>query len=469
MNIFTTFQHKQELRCGRRGYRRASVVAGLVIVLANAMIGIVHSGVVTAADVGSIVMTEFMADPTAVSDTNGEWIELENKASAAISLEGWDINGSTIGGSITLAPGARAVICKNAAAGENGGVVCDAASGFSLAQTGDVSRSIQLRDATNAVIHSIAYVGVQDVIVGRSTYVHQNTLSSEATYQYNTTDYGTPNHNNIVNQGLAHIGVHNTTDLNKNGTMDFNGESGIHNIGWTIRLYAADWSPAYYGDNGSNEVVTTRFLSSRPAVFRVPAGSYFVCQVSKSGMPLSFVASVTSWVTWDDNGVANGSGRSDEDSTCIAINGIAANQRTTHKFGNSIDSEPAQGQILVTVVDDTDADGGPDWNGTESHQAGWDIRLYSSQWQHLKTVTTNDKPYFPAGFTIAPGNYHVCEVMKPGYIQSFARTITSWTTWPEAGSPNQSGNNGEGEQCIAVVVTPAGTTSQLFGNSPTGL
>lgn len=418
-----------------------------------------------AVDTQTVVITEFMADPTAVSDVNGEWIEIENRSTEAIDITNWDINGSTITGNVVLVPKARAVICKNENKEENGSVICNARSGFSLSQSGDTERTILLRDASNTTVDTVTYVGNRDIVAGRSNYTHAGQLSVDTLYTYNNIDYGTPDNNQILNTNLAYIGVNNATDLNKNGAMDFNGETGIHNAGWRVRLYDTSWNPANFGENGSNEVVTAKAFAPRSGIFRAPAGNYFICQVSQHGRPQSFVATILSFMIWEDRGVPNGSGNIDEDETCISTGVLAAGQRQTHKFGNSIATELAMGQILLTVVNDADGDGEPDWNDAEAHQAGWDIRLYNSEWQHIKTATTNNQPYFPAYFTVAPGSYHICEVMQPGYTQSFARTITSWVTWPETGSANQSPASDEGEQCIAVEVLPAGVTSQLFGNT----
>lgn len=478
MNIYFTLGQKRNTWGNKwKGWsaRASGTAFGLLLAAGLITTHAIVPETASASEVGAIVITEFMADPTAVTDMNGEWIEIENRSAALVDLYDWDIAVSSSGGStssnvisggIKLEPGERAVVCKNMNRAVNGGVVCDGRSNFNLAQAEDTTRIVRLRNRVDEVISSISYVGNRDVVAGRSTYVQGDTHSSEMTYQYNEADYGTPDHNTILNKNLASIGVQNTTDLNKNGAMDFNGETGIHNPGWKVRLYDTDWNPASFGDNGSNEVITTDASSSRPAIFRVPAGSYFLCQASQSGKPQSFVASITSWVTWDDNGVANNSGNSDEDSRCIAVHSLKANQRGTHKFGNIVESELTRGQVLITAINDMDQDGEPDWNDDEKHQPGLEVRLYDEGWQYVNTTTTNDRPYFPAGFTVPLGQYYVCAVLPVGYTQSFARIITSWTTWPLAGVPNHSSQSDEGEQCIAVTITADATPSLLFGSVP---
>lgn len=88
---------------------------------------------------GHILITEFMDDPTAVSDSNGEWIELYNTTAYTIDLEGWrlvDNDGDdatlTAGGlGILVGPGQRVVVGVNANPAANGGVTVKAAYSFS--------------------------------------------------------------------------------------------------------------------------------------------------------------------------------------------------------------------------------------------------------------------------------------------------------------------------------------------------
>ncbi len=465
MHATTAIVYKRKRSSYRKQLAAATAAIFLCLVYLAWWVGIAPTQV-SAAETGSVRITEFMADPTAVADTNGEWIEIQNVSDAPISIANWDINGSTISGNVTLAGGKRVVICKNSNAAANGGVICNATSGFSLAQTGSETRTINLRDETNTVVHAVSYVGSGDVAAGRSTHVKNDQLSQEMTYRYNAVDFGTPANNTAHNQDLAFIRMHATTDLNKNGRMDMNGEPGIHEPGWTMRLYDSDWQSANYGDDDSNEIVTTSLPYQSSAIFRVLPGDYFVCQVGQAGHTQSFVATITSWVTWDDNGVANESGSTDEGDTCIAVTGLTAGKNTSHKFGNIVEDAPTMGQLMIAKIYDIDADGEPDWNDDEKHQAGWTMRLYDEQWNYVDSVVTNNQPYFAASFTVAPGQYYICEVMQAGYAQSFARTITSWVTWPESGTANQSAQADEGEQCIDVTVLPNGFSSHVFGNTP---
>jgi hypothetical protein len=73
-------------------------------------------------------LSEFMADPVAVSDEAGEWVELYNDDRVPILLDGWvladsDNDHALLGGGVWLQPGTYAVVARNPDAGQNGGVV----------------------------------------------------------------------------------------------------------------------------------------------------------------------------------------------------------------------------------------------------------------------------------------------------------------------------------------------------------
>jgi subtilisin-like proprotein convertase family protein len=80
--------------------------------------------------VGSIVVTEIMQNPLAVSDTNGEWFEVFNPGALDIDLFGWELfdlgsESHVVASSVVVPAGDYAVLCANADVLVNGGVVCD--------------------------------------------------------------------------------------------------------------------------------------------------------------------------------------------------------------------------------------------------------------------------------------------------------------------------------------------------------
>ncbi len=94
----------------------------------------------------ALVVTEFMKDPAAVTDTRGEWFEVFNLSPVALDLDGWtlrdDGTNSTVlvapGGAGVVPPGGFLVLGRNADPGLNGGVAIDIVySGFTLANGAD--------------------------------------------------------------------------------------------------------------------------------------------------------------------------------------------------------------------------------------------------------------------------------------------------------------------------------------------
>ncbi len=92
---------------------------------------------------GSVLITEFMKNPAAVSDTRGEWVELHNPTATMVDIEGWtlrdDGSNDTVvtaaapGAGVMIAPGGFVVLGRQADPALNGGVVLDATlTGFTL-------------------------------------------------------------------------------------------------------------------------------------------------------------------------------------------------------------------------------------------------------------------------------------------------------------------------------------------------
>ncbi len=95
---------------------------------------------------GDLVVSEFMSNPTAVPDAQGEWIELQNTLPWRLDMEGLvisdaggDLFGLWNGGQgILVGPGSSLVLGNNPDPATNGGVRVDFAySGFVLANVAD--------------------------------------------------------------------------------------------------------------------------------------------------------------------------------------------------------------------------------------------------------------------------------------------------------------------------------------------
>jgi hypothetical protein len=94
--------------------------------------------------VGDLLITEFMANPSAVTDANGEWFEVYNNSGVTVGIGELilaDNAGShTVNSAATIAADDYAVFCRNSASTTNGGVTCDYEYGSDLAlsNSGDV-------------------------------------------------------------------------------------------------------------------------------------------------------------------------------------------------------------------------------------------------------------------------------------------------------------------------------------------
>ncbi len=74
-----------------------------------------------------LLISELMADPSAVPDSVGEWVEIVNADKVVVNLRGWqlaDLGGErhTIAADLLVAPGQYVVLARNGDAAANGGV-----------------------------------------------------------------------------------------------------------------------------------------------------------------------------------------------------------------------------------------------------------------------------------------------------------------------------------------------------------
>ncbi len=112
---------------------------------------------------GHVVITEFMKDPSAVTDVRGEWIEVYNSLPWRVNLEGWvlsDDSGashviSTGGAGLRMGPGGYLLLGNNADPALNGGIQLDYAwSSFSLGNGAD---QIILSRPDGTLVDRVAY------------------------------------------------------------------------------------------------------------------------------------------------------------------------------------------------------------------------------------------------------------------------------------------------------------------------
>lgn len=109
------------------------------------------------------VITEFMKDPSAVSDTSGEWIEVHNPLPWRLNLEGWSIGNdagpehviANGGAGVFVLPGQYLVLGRNGDPATNGGVLVDYV--YTTTSLGNGADEIVLRKRNGQVADRVAY------------------------------------------------------------------------------------------------------------------------------------------------------------------------------------------------------------------------------------------------------------------------------------------------------------------------
>lgn len=165
---------------------------------------LVLSQTVSAASIspGDLIISEVMANPSAVSDAYGEWFELRNMTGSALDLSGLTLSddGSNThvidnGGPLIIAPYAYLVFGRNGDLALNGGYTADYVySGFTLDNTSDeivVSAGgveiIRLEYTTG-----FAVAGESQELFGDVSLPLTNSDFVPSVSSYGLGDYGTP-------------------------------------------------------------------------------------------------------------------------------------------------------------------------------------------------------------------------------------------------------------------------------------
>ena len=148
-----------------------------------------------------VVVTEVMVNPSAVSDSYGEWFELYNAGSSTVSMNGWLLldNGSNEHNvtSISIDSGEYIVFGRNTDSAVNGGYDADYLySGFQLANSED---EIKLIDAEGRIVDVIEYNSSFPYSSGASMYLKNITYDNAvdtswamSEVEYGSGDLGTP-------------------------------------------------------------------------------------------------------------------------------------------------------------------------------------------------------------------------------------------------------------------------------------
>lgn len=153
-----------------------------------------------------VVIDEVMANPRAVRDEHGEWIEIHNDESNPVDLRGWTLTSGndrevTIDRRAIVPPGAFAVLARDGDSGTNGGVTAVFAYSKALA-LGNGADWIALHTPDGATVDSIAWTSA---IAGASRALRDESAAHAdvagpawitSTTPYGRGDLGTPGREN---------------------------------------------------------------------------------------------------------------------------------------------------------------------------------------------------------------------------------------------------------------------------------
>lgn len=133
-----------------------------------------------------ILISEFMADPKAVADKDGEWIELYNAGDSTVNLRGWIIAdlGSDyhqIQNDLLIEPGKMVVLARNANAATNGGVPVDYVyTGINLANDHD---AVLLRAPNDSEQDRVVWGGDTGLNVKSGASLQRTTWTGSAIWE----------------------------------------------------------------------------------------------------------------------------------------------------------------------------------------------------------------------------------------------------------------------------------------------
>jgi len=172
---------------------------------------------------GDLIITEFMINPSAVSDTKGEWIEIFNTSDSDLVLNGLVLSDAgsnkhslSSDEDIIIRSEEFFLMARNSDPDENGGISPDYVySNFTLGNTED---EIILSLADQTILDEIAYNSDWPVYPGASLELNPGIIDPEsnnthdkwhpAIDTYGAGDLGTPGLSNSVSSGIFnHEGI----------------------------------------------------------------------------------------------------------------------------------------------------------------------------------------------------------------------------------------------------------------------
>ena len=158
---------------------------------------------------GEGVIVEIMSNPAAVTDNNGEYIELYNTTDQPVDIEGWRLIDGFIdlefflnnGNGIIIPPGGRFTLCTSTDMYVNGGVPADWEISNTILTNG--SDKIILQNSSFQLVDRVEYMAgwpkgngvamTYDMTVGNIAFNNDNVNNwCKATSMYGSGDLGTP-------------------------------------------------------------------------------------------------------------------------------------------------------------------------------------------------------------------------------------------------------------------------------------
>lgn len=167
------------------------------------------SSQITSQNVGDIIISEMIHNPDAVSDANGEWIEIYNTTSADINIENWKIsddgdNYHVISSSVVVPANDFAILGRNGDFNINGKVDVDYEySGIALVNS---DGEITIVNENDVLIDAVVWDENFPIKAGKSMSLKVDKFDYEAndiadnweiaTSTFGDGDYGTPGRKN---------------------------------------------------------------------------------------------------------------------------------------------------------------------------------------------------------------------------------------------------------------------------------
>jgi beta-lactamase superfamily II metal-dependent hydrolase len=185
---------------------------------------------------GQIVINEVMADPDAVLDASGEWLEVHNRGASAVNLQGWTLASNndasqTIASSVSVPAGGYVVLARNGTYSTNGGVNEDYV--YAIINLANSSDWVALRDGAGASVDSVAWASTMPV--GATRGVSDPSAS-------NLDAKGSNWHTSITAFGAGDEGTPGARNDGKRGAL-------------TVRIIDAGQADAIFIENGDTRVI----------------------------------------------------------------------------------------------------------------------------------------------------------------------------------------------------------------------